>query len=90
MTEILQNLPQIRGEYKINEPLKKYTWLNVGGNADVMFFPKDEEDLQSFLKQNAFHLPIFVLVAVQIFWFVMEEYPELWSNLARRILPVGS
>lgn len=61
MTEILQNLPQVRGEYKINEPLKKYTWLNVGGNADVMFFPKDEEDLQSFLKQNASHLPIFVL-----------------------------
>ena len=61
MTEILKNLPQVRGEYKINEPLKKYTWLNVGGNADVMFFPKDEDDLQSFLKQNTSHLPIFVL-----------------------------
>ena len=60
-TEILQNLPQVQGEYKINEPLKKYTWLNVGGNADVMFFPEDEKDLQNFLQQNEAKLPVFVL-----------------------------
>ena len=49
MTEYLPNLPQVEGVYKFNEPLKKYTWLNVGGPAEVMFFPKNAEDLQNFL-----------------------------------------
>ena len=50
MTELLQKLPEVEGKYKFNEPLKKYTWLNVGGPAEVMFFPKDEADLQYFLQ----------------------------------------
>lgn len=56
-----QNLPQVRGEYKFNEPLKKYVWLNVGGPADVLFLPKDEKDLQNFLKQKPENLPVFIL-----------------------------
>ncbi len=56
-----KNLPPIRGEYKYNEPLKKYTWLNVGGPADVMFFPKDVADLQCFLQNKPVDLPVFIL-----------------------------
>lgn len=56
-----QNLPPIRGEYKFNEPLKKYVWLNVGGPADVLFLPEDEKDLQDFLKQKTENLPVFIL-----------------------------
>lgn len=61
MTEQLYNLPKVQGEYKFNEPLKKYTWLNVGGPAEVMFFPKDEADLQCFLQNKPEKLPVFVI-----------------------------
>lgn len=61
MTEQLYNLPKIKGKYKFNEPLKKYTWLNVGGPAEVMFFPKDEADLQYFLQNKPENVPVFVI-----------------------------
>lgn len=57
----LNNLPEIRGTYKFSEPLKGYTWLNVGGPADVMFFPEDEADLRKFLLEKDAALPLFVL-----------------------------
>lgn len=57
----LQNLPKVRGKYKFNEPLKNYTWLNVGGPADIMFFPEDSEDLQYFLQHKPDDLKVFVL-----------------------------
>ena len=63
MTELLQTLPEVKGEYKFNEPLKKYTWLNVGGPAEVMFFPQDEKDLQDFLKNKPKNTSLFILGA---------------------------
>lgn len=57
----LSELPNVRGVYKFSEPLKKYTWLNVGGPADVMFFPQDITDLQYFLQNKNTGIPIFVL-----------------------------
>ena len=57
----ITKLPQVRGEYKFNEPLSKYTWLNVGGPAEVIFFPKDEEDLKYFLKNKPQDIKIFLL-----------------------------
>lgn len=61
MNEISKLLPKIRGVYKFNEPLKKYTWLNVGGPAEVMFLPADVEDLQDFLQNKPQNMPVFVL-----------------------------
>ena len=61
MVPEINNLPKVRGVYKFNEPLKGYTWLNVGGPAEVMFFPQDEADLQSFLAQKDKDLPVFIL-----------------------------
>lgn len=61
MSDLIEKLPPVRGIYKFSEPLKNYTWLNVGGPADVMFFPKDIEDLQFFLIKKPADLEIFVL-----------------------------
>ena len=57
----INNLPKVRGLYKFNEPLKDYTWLNVGGPAEVMYFPEDEADLRSFLQQKDKNMPVFVI-----------------------------
>jgi UDP-N-acetylmuramate dehydrogenase len=43
-------LPPVRGRLQLDAPLAPYTWLRVGGPADVLFLPSDEADLASFLK----------------------------------------
>jgi UDP-N-acetylmuramate dehydrogenase len=43
-------LPQVRGRIVRDEPLAPFTWLRVGGPADVLFLPADEDDLAVFLK----------------------------------------
>jgi UDP-N-acetylmuramate dehydrogenase len=42
-------LPPARGKLLFNEPLAPFTWLRVGGPADVIFLPEDESDLRGFL-----------------------------------------
>lgn len=44
------HLPAVRGKLLIDEPLAPFTWFRVGGPADVVFLPADEQDLADFLK----------------------------------------
>lgn len=44
------NLPEVRGRLLKDEPLAPFTWFRVGGPADVVFLPADEDDLAQFLK----------------------------------------
>lgn len=43
-------LPPARGKLIPDAPLAPYTWLRVGGPADVLFLPEDEDDLAAFLR----------------------------------------
>ena len=43
------HLPATRGKLMLDEPLAPLTWLRVGGPADVLFLPEDEDDLVGFL-----------------------------------------
>jgi len=47
---IIDQLPSVRGKLIKNAPLKNMTWLRVGGNAEILFQPKDQDDLLTFLK----------------------------------------
>ncbi len=49
----------IRGQLTPNRPLDSLTWLRVGGPADWMFQPADEDDLADFLRQLDPSIPIF-------------------------------
>ncbi|MBL42301.1 MAG: UDP-N-acetylenolpyruvoylglucosamine reductase [Rhodospirillaceae bacterium] len=52
-------LPIIKGSYRHGYPLSKVAWFKVGGPAELMFIPKDKEDLINFLKNtiiNKFNL----------------------------------
>jgi UDP-N-acetylmuramate dehydrogenase len=42
-------LPAVRGKLIADAPLAPYTWLRVGGPADVLYLPADEDDLAGFL-----------------------------------------
>ena len=43
-------LPAVRGKLLRDEPLGPFTWFRVGGPADLIFLPEDEDDLADFLK----------------------------------------
>ena len=44
-------LPAVRGKLLKDAVLAPYTWLRVGGPAEVLFLPEDEDDLGGFLKR---------------------------------------
>ena len=50
MTDWRDHLPAVRGKIERDAPLAPYTWFRVGGPADVLFIPEDEDDLAAFLK----------------------------------------
>ncbi|MDR3513841.1 MAG: UDP-N-acetylmuramate dehydrogenase [Caulobacteraceae bacterium] len=43
-------LPVVRGKLLRDAALAPFTWLRVGGPADVLFLPEDADDLAAFLK----------------------------------------
>lgn len=57
----LLSLPPARGKLIPGAELAPYTWFRVGGPADALFLPADEEDLAAFLKALAPAIPVTVL-----------------------------
>jgi len=55
------NLPAVRGKLLRDEPLGPFTWFRVGGPAEVIFLPEDEDDLAAFLKGLGPAVPLHVL-----------------------------
>jgi len=52
------DLPPVRGQILRDAALAPYTWFRVGGPADALFLPKDEDDLADFLKALPAHVPV--------------------------------
>jgi UDP-N-acetylmuramate dehydrogenase len=55
------DLPKIQGSYREDFYLSNVTWFNVGGPADVLFKPKDADDLAKFLQEKSPEIPYMVL-----------------------------
>src|SRR5258706_1790857 len=53
-------MPGLRGRLLANQSLAELTWFRVGGPAQVLFTPFDEDDLAYFLK-NLPQLPVYVV-----------------------------
>ena len=53
-------LPVVRGRLLFDEPLGPFTWFRVGGPADVLFLPQDEDDLADFLMALGPSVPVTV------------------------------
>lgn len=58
---LLDRLPAVRGEYRENVALARYTWFRVGGPAEVLYLPADEEDLAAFLADVPRDVPVTVM-----------------------------
>ncbi|MBI1358719.1 MAG: UDP-N-acetylmuramate dehydrogenase [Alphaproteobacteria bacterium] len=63
MTSIIDPLPTVRGRLLASEGLAPFTWFRVGGPADALFLPKDEQDLADFLAALPGDVPVTVLGA---------------------------
>jgi UDP-N-acetylmuramate dehydrogenase len=59
--EIRGLMPGLRGRLLANESLAPFTWLRVGGPAQLLFTPQDVEDLAYFLKHLPAPIPIMPL-----------------------------
>lgn len=60
----IADLPQVRGRYNEGVALGKKSWFTCGGQADVVFKPADEDDLQGFLKSCPVDIPVHVFGAM--------------------------
>ncbi|MBI3516874.1 MAG: UDP-N-acetylmuramate dehydrogenase [Proteobacteria bacterium] len=58
---MIETLPPVRGRLTANAPLAGITWFGVGGPAEIMFRPLDEQDLADFLKALPGDLPVTVI-----------------------------
>ncbi|NVK31465.1 MAG: UDP-N-acetylmuramate dehydrogenase [Gammaproteobacteria bacterium] len=55
---LLERLPPVRGRLSANAPLDKITWFRVGGPAEVMFRPADQDDLVHFIQNKPTDVPV--------------------------------
>src|SRR5216683_8324706 len=53
--------PKLRGRLLANESLAPLTWFRVGGRAQVLFTPSDEDDLAYFLSALPADLQVYVV-----------------------------
>lgn len=56
---LIDRLPPVRGRLRENVSMADLTWFRVGGPADVVFTPADEEDLASFLAAMPPDVPVY-------------------------------
>jgi UDP-N-acetylmuramate dehydrogenase len=56
--ELKAAMPDLRGRLLANESLAPLTWFRVGGPAQVLFTPADEDDLAYFLAKLPSELPV--------------------------------
>ncbi len=54
-------MPDLRGRLLGNESLAPLTWFRVGGPAQVLFTPADEDDLAYFLSKLPNEIPVYVV-----------------------------
>jgi UDP-N-acetylmuramate dehydrogenase len=59
--ELKAAMPQLRGRLLANQSLAELTWFRVGGPAQVLFTPADENDLAYFLKSLPAAMPVYVV-----------------------------
>ena len=55
------DVSRIRGRLTVDAAMSKITWFQVGGPADLLFSPADEDDLAQFLTQLPNDVPITVV-----------------------------
>ena len=58
---LIKQLPPVRGRLAANAPVGPLTWFRVGGPAELLFRPADEDDLAGFLAALPAEIPVTVI-----------------------------
>jgi UDP-N-acetylmuramate dehydrogenase len=58
---LIDRLPPVRGRLTVGAPLAGVTWFRVGGTAEVLFRPADDQDLADFLAGCPADVPVTVI-----------------------------
>ena len=58
---LIDRLPPVRGKLEADIALAPYTWFRVGGPAEVLFQPADEDDLAAFLRDCPADVPVMAI-----------------------------
>ena len=61
--DLKKRLPNLRGRLIANQPLGEFTWFRVGGPAQALFMPEDENDLAYVLGNLPNDIPVTVIGA---------------------------
>jgi UDP-N-acetylmuramate dehydrogenase len=61
--ELKSRLPELRGRLIANQSLAEFTWFRVGGPAQALFMPEDENDLAYALRNLPADMPVTVVGA---------------------------
>ncbi|MFH1341376.1 MAG: UDP-N-acetylmuramate dehydrogenase [Pseudomonadota bacterium] len=59
--ELKAAMPRLRGRLLANQSLAELTWFRVGGPAQLLFTPADEDDLAYFLSHVPYELAVTVV-----------------------------
>jgi UDP-N-acetylmuramate dehydrogenase len=59
--DLRARMPGLRGRLIANQPLAELTWFRVGGPAQALFSPQDEQDLATLLAQLPAEVPVTVI-----------------------------
>ena len=58
---VKNKMPTLRGRLIANQSLAELTWFRVGGPAQLLFMPEDEDDLSYFLTHLPADIPVTVI-----------------------------
>src|ERR1700712_719543 len=61
MSDLKAAMPGLRGRLLANQSLAELTWFRVGGPAQILFTPADEDDLTYFLAKLPAKLPVYTV-----------------------------
>src|SRR5215470_17411248 len=59
--DLKAGMPTLRGRLLANQSLAELTWFRVGGPAQVLFMPEDEDDLAYLLAHLPAEVPVIVI-----------------------------
>ena len=62
-SDLKARLPQLRGRLIANQSLGEFAWFRVGGPAQALFMPEDEDDLAYVLRNMPAEIPVTVIGA---------------------------
>lgn len=60
-SQLSSRVPNLRGRLQANAPLAPFTWFRVGGPAQILFSPADEDDLAYFLSALPAEIPVTII-----------------------------